>query len=381
MSGRSIVEKEILRRYGVKSMKALHKKMCRLYVKHHKGEFPFTLLEMKFSGLINPTLLYVMDIVQAEEDWDSKLLETVEELKKLEGNPVEEPLFYKHNERTYDKIIQDRFYEHGVDAPGSRHAPLGLGNYDELTMAMYLGNFEDYKEIVEAMSPADLSRALNTRVGYFQVTAIFIPIMGLRLNVLLEKLRKNDKTEAEHFKLMYPTRRMEHLQIFQHLLNMERAKMDTRDKSGRNALFYAVLAPPTPHSVIMATKLLERGVDPNVRDIFGTCVLSMALTDNKLAMGEKLIEFGADPYTKAQNVEYISTTMIEIAVSLRNIAELRILAKAPRKRITRPVGWCSECHDPADKRCAKCQLIWYCSAKCQAKNWILHKAICNIVSK
>ena len=60
----------------------------------------------------------------------------------------------------------------------------------------------------------------------------------------------------------------------------------------------------------MATKLLERGVDPNIRDIFGTCVLSIALADKKYALGEKLIQFGADPYTKTKNVEYISTTMI-----------------------------------------------------------------------
>lgn len=38
---------------------------------------------------------------------------------------------------------------------------------------------------------------------------------------------------------------------------------------------------------------------------------------------------------------------------------------------------CSVCGAPAEKRCSKCKLEWYCSRKCQVSAWKGHKALCD----
>jgi hypothetical protein len=37
---------------------------------------------------------------------------------------------------------------------------------------------------------------------------------------------------------------------------------------------------------------------------------------------------------------------------------------------------CSVCGAPAEKRCSKCKMEWYCSRKCQVSAWKGHKALC-----
>ena len=41
---------------------------------------------------------------------------------------------------------------------------------------------------------------------------------------------------------------------------------------------------------------------------------------------------------------------------------------------------CTQCGQPAQKRCSQCKLEWYCSRQCQLKNWKNHKTLCNIIS-
>ena len=60
----------------------------------------------------------------------------------------------------------------------------------------------------------------------------------------------------------------------------------------------------------MATKLLEGGVDPNVRDNFGNCILGVAIEKRCNKLVELLIHYGADPYTKDLNIEFVLETMI-----------------------------------------------------------------------
>jgi len=42
---------------------------------------------------------------------------------------------------------------------------------------------------------------------------------------------------------------------------------------------------------------------------------------------------------------------------------------------------CFECGKPAIKRCSKCRNAWYCSRKCQVRNWKAHKKVCDIISE
>ncbi|KYN04629.1 PREDICTED: zinc finger MYND domain-containing protein 10 [Cyphomyrmex costatus] len=42
---------------------------------------------------------------------------------------------------------------------------------------------------------------------------------------------------------------------------------------------------------------------------------------------------------------------------------------------------CSLCQEPSKKRCSRCKEVWYCSRKCQVKDWENHKNICNTITK
>eukprot|EP00088_Acartia_fossae_P039658 TRINITY_DN4127_c0_g1_i6.p1 TRINITY_DN4127_c0_g1~~TRINITY_DN4127_c0_g1_i6.p1 ORF type:complete len:252 (-),score=48.55 TRINITY_DN4127_c0_g1_i6:141-896(-) len=240
------------------------------------------------------------------------------------------------------------------------------------------------------MNPEQLSQALNTREGYFQVSAIFVPIMGMRQQDLGLRMLSFNPTQLDEFLREYPTRRCQHLQIFKKLISLG-AKLDDRDRNGKTALFHLQPLVNTPlfrEIITMARMLLEGGVDPNVRDNFGNCILGVAIENRCNKLVDLLIQYNADPYTKDRLIEYVLETMIETAVRTKNVECVRALMKAPRKEITRRTGRCSNCfnrmdmtlYKPATRKCSGCKLAWYCSKDCQAKDWASHKVVCRVVT-
>ena len=55
-----------------------------------------------------------------------------------------------------------------MDFPGNYLNPLGLNYFSDFFMSIYLGNFEDFMEIINKMSKDELENALKERVGYLQ---------------------------------------------------------------------------------------------------------------------------------------------------------------------------------------------------------------------
>eukprot|EP00934_Nitzschia_sp_Nitz4_P003371 Nitzschia sp. Nitz4//scaffold77_size91520//10412//10843//NITZ4_004878-RA/size91520-processed-gene-0.105-mRNA-1//-1//CDS//3329557955//3361//frame0 len=45
--------------------------------------------------------------------------------------------------------------------------------------------------------------------------------------------------------------------------------------------------------------------------------------------------------------------------------------------ITETAHMCPVCGQDAQKRCSRCNHIWYCSVECQKKHWKKHKPICS----
>jgi len=41
---------------------------------------------------------------------------------------------------------------------------------------------------------------------------------------------------------------------------------------------------------------------------------------------------------------------------------------------------CAVCGEPAEKRCSKCKMEWYCGRKCQVAAWKKHKPFCEMIS-
>eukprot|EP00088_Acartia_fossae_P002677 TRINITY_DN11103_c0_g1_i3.p1 TRINITY_DN11103_c0_g1~~TRINITY_DN11103_c0_g1_i3.p1 ORF type:complete len:385 (-),score=104.36 TRINITY_DN11103_c0_g1_i3:169-1323(-) len=374
-------ERKILKSYGCDSYEGLIKKMTNYAQKNNfeSTGFPFTPELLKTIGVSHPVVENTMKMLQAGEDWRKRLDQVTADLRKLDEAPktLEEPDLTPIKD-PYESYILNRLYDIGVDVPGSRFNPLGHGYFDEFFNSMFFGNYDDFKEIVDSMSRKDLAVALKTRVGYFQVTPIFVPLMGLRTALTLE--HESYKKQAVEVKRMYPKRKGEFLKIFDALMSFG-SQLEVKDRTGKTPLFYTLLAASEPAFVI-ASRLLEAGVDPDPRDIFGFYPLGCAIEKNCLAMVALLVKFNVDPNLKNMYTDVPIRTMIEYAAQKPDVKLLKLLLEAPRKSHGKKSGLCFVCPDPtAGKKCSSCRLAWYCSPQCQKGDWTKHKEVCHIITK
>eukprot|EP00088_Acartia_fossae_P054744 TRINITY_DN6315_c0_g1_i11.p1 TRINITY_DN6315_c0_g1~~TRINITY_DN6315_c0_g1_i11.p1 ORF type:complete len:388 (-),score=89.16 TRINITY_DN6315_c0_g1_i11:313-1476(-) len=374
-------EKKILRSFDCNTYEQLYEKMTRMAVKNDMKPMMLMLSVdiLKTMGVSHPAILFNLKMIQAGDDWEKRLEEITADLRKLKEAPktLKEPKLTPITD-CYEGFIVDRLYDSGVDLPGSKVSTFGLGYFDELFMSMFLGNYEDFKEIIESMSVEQLNLALKTRVGYFQVTPIFVPIMGFKMTYDMEKVY--DKKKVDEIKVMFPKRDNQFIQILDKLIELG-AKVDVQDRNGKTPLFYICLV-KGKQPYIMAEKLLQAGADPNKKDRNGSCALGMAKQPRWLKMAELLIRYNADPTMKDMNNVQGTPhfNLIEEAAHDRDLKFLNCLIKSPRAIEAKSCGLCFSCVDPtADKRCGRCRIAWYCSLQCQRQDWTKHKAVCKLV--
>eukprot|EP00088_Acartia_fossae_P027285 TRINITY_DN28025_c0_g1_i1.p1 TRINITY_DN28025_c0_g1~~TRINITY_DN28025_c0_g1_i1.p1 ORF type:complete len:455 (+),score=128.19 TRINITY_DN28025_c0_g1_i1:51-1415(+) len=384
-------QREILDKFGCETVAELHRKMTNLCMKNGRVNFedsrgsnpwPYTLEKMLELGLDHPGLDYMLNRVQAEDDLHKVVKQVVADLRKLKKAPTttRDPDLTPSND-FYDAYIKDNMICMGVDAPGSYHAPLGLGYFNEFFMSMFLGNYSDFEEIFQGMVlHKDMRKVFATRYGYLKLTPIFVPISGLRMGCLSAMYDKKTVREVE---TMYPRQEGEHLKIFKMLLHfMELCgaghMIHKRDITGKTALFHALYT-NSKDALIMACMLLERGVDPNVRDKYGNCLLGKAIANRNFQLAWVLVHHKADPYVQPSNFEV--SYVIEIAAQTANMEALEILLHAKRKEDKREYSECAKCKNSASKKCGGCRLVWYCTPSCQAANWRVHKPVCRLAQK
>ena len=112
--------------------------------------------------------------------------------------------------------LQDHVFMFGIDLPGSRYNPLGMGYFSDFFMDMFFGNFTEFMEHVNKLSSISLKKAMKRREGFCRFNPLFAPIEGM--------LRMNDSPnlsarETEEFKLMFcGANENKHLEILEKLL-------------------------------------------------------------------------------------------------------------------------------------------------------------------
>ena len=62
-------------------------------------------------------------------------------------------------------------------------------------MAAFLGNLDDFIQLIDNLSKSEIDRLLNKREGYLQFNPIFLPIIGAKIFQNPETLSKLEKKE------------------------------------------------------------------------------------------------------------------------------------------------------------------------------------------
>eukprot|EP00088_Acartia_fossae_P065494 TRINITY_DN8076_c1_g1_i2.p1 TRINITY_DN8076_c1_g1~~TRINITY_DN8076_c1_g1_i2.p1 ORF type:complete len:404 (+),score=87.49 TRINITY_DN8076_c1_g1_i2:102-1313(+) len=390
---------DILLRYKCRDVEEMYKKVLDLSWKNLRREIKFT-INCFHLGMGHPRLYYMLETVKVAMDCPSiveKILERMRKSKSMEYCLRELGLI--EEDGVYFACLADRLIQVGVDTPGSLYAPLGLGLHDEFFMACYFGNLDDFEEIVDGMTKKELNIALRKEHGFSGVSAIFIPIMGLRMMALDYWF---DAEQVERIKIMYPRVDKKHYQILERLIELG-ADVNAKDIFGKTVLFYiqevcavSSRAYVDPQLIIysMMDMLFKKGLNPNWPDKLGQTVLAkevfyqtwpqapdsrLILWSNPTLFIDTLIKHKANPYFQLMTVYPIN--IIEMVARDNNFEVLEILLRAPRKVDKRTVSECFGCCRPATKRCAKCGIVWFCSVECQKRKWCCHKQVCKVIAK
>lgn len=71
-------------------------------------------------------------------------------------------------------------------------------------------------------------------------------------------------------------------------------------------------------------------------------------------------------------IEIEQEEVVELAKTLNEAYNIEFFAEVEKPEET----LCNVCQKPAEKKCARCQLVYYCSVECQKEDWKVHKSGC-----
>ena len=147
-------------------------------------------------------------------------------------------------------------------------------------------------------------------------------------------------------------------------------RLDARDKRGYTALFAAA---SHVRNCELLLHLLRKGADPNVKTIFGTVALRLAVVTQNIEAVDILLAHGADPNIEdncGETTYFTATQFKEIHAVFDKYFQLKI-----------PERVCHACNGKGLKRCSQCRVVFYCSGDCQKTHWCSHKKACKKLVK
>jgi len=146
-------------------------------------------------------------------------------------------------------------------------------------------------------------------------------------------------------------------------------RLDARDKVGFTALSYAACQPP---QAALLEYLLKKGADPNLQSVFGCHPLIHAVHTQNCQIASLLLHHGANPILSTND----GPNPHSMAGTQREMIALIEKYTCPKK----PGKTCEHCGTIGGgmSRCGGCRVVFFCSKKCQKKNWADHKAICKV---
>lgn len=68
---------------------------------------------------------------------------------------------------------------------------------------------------------------------------------------------------------------------------------------------------------------------------------------------------------------------IKLKSAARGVRSTGAVGTHTEDRLTLVSRRCCVCGNPAEKRCSRCKIDWYCGRKCQVAAWKKHKPLCD----
>lgn len=298
---------------------------------------------------------------------EEKLKELVEFLKE---NPpkvtFENPKLPAGNCTDEEDNLMRQIHCNGIDLPGSKVNPNGMGYFSDFFIDMYFGNYTEFIDHVNLLSKQELKKVLTKREGYCQYSPLFSPIIGTRM-VDLDGNPNLTTSDKQRIRSMYHgCNENKHQQIMEKLLELG-ADPNVHDINGYTPLHNALLADED----CMVAALLRYGANPNSQSRNGIKPLAIVksprtLTD--LLIVDMLIKYNAKVNYKEDANELRSS--VEMIYGATDYA-VRVREALPRDQ-----NECEKCVKPATKKCGACGKVCYCSPACQKLDWMFHKVSC-----
>jgi len=234
--------------------------------------------------------------------------------------------------------------------------------------ALFCGDYEETMRMLDMH--ADVSKLLEKRETLYNISAIFLVIIGSRC--LTNTFPQFDSMREE------VDNKEGHTRILRKLLELG-ASLSARDIAGYTPLHHCLTAMATPTTLNMAVLLLKAGADPNLQNRFGASPLFECIMSAKLDAVKLLLHFGG----RLDMEDNEGTTCFDLAAHFPKVNVLVSEAGAEAAKKTRAekksegAFKCGAgCGKHGSKRCTGCYLLYFCSDACFKETWAAHKSNC-----
>ena len=296
--------------------------------------------------------------------------------EKFRHNPPE--VTYENPElvavsTTEEGMLMTHLLFNGVDLPGSTYNPVGMGYYTPLFFHMFFGNYSDFIEHMDQLSPDELRKTLDRREGYGQYSPIFAPIIGLKIVRLEESQYMLPNKKREIREMYHGENENKQVEILEKLLDLG-ADPDAHDIVGHTGLMMAFRLDPEECFQVVST-LLNYGADPNMKTIDKRTVLTAISATKTKCIPEywKPLEMLIDHNAQTTTYEETLTLRTKIETTFLLESAVKVREAFPKKDKECEL---SSCANISIKRCSACNSVYYCSVACQKQDWKFHKRTC-----
>jgi len=240
-------------------------------------------------------------------------------------------------------------------------------NIAGIEFSMLLPKSSDFVKSVLTGSLSMLKKMWKPELKEFTFGTIKSPLMHLLIHGAT-RLRICDKPDGSSSGPLSESKLAEYKAVIDFLFD-QGCRLDARDEIGYTAVSYATCMPPQPD---LLEYLLSKGADPNLQSVFGCHPLVCAVQMQNCQTAAILLRYGANPHLGTND----GVTPHAMAGINREMVATIEKYTCPKK----PGKVCNHCGalKVGLSRCAGCRVVFYCSKRCQAKNWAEHKTTCKV---
>ena len=225
---------------------------------------------------------------------------------------------------------------------------------------IYRGNYEGFLKMIKDKSDEEIQMMLAKRETLMNVSALFHVITGARKY-------GNSSSSRGHMKILIK------------LISLG-VNVNVRDFAGFTPLHHCVTIYGNEVTFKMAERLIRAGAEVDAKHRFGGTPLSEVCMTTHYEAVELLLKHRADPLIKD------SDGCCPNVMTKWNPKMQELFGKYYKKNMKEQMmspdyespSKCKVCKKEGTntKRCTGCFIAWYCSPKCQKKDWATHMDAC-----